>query len=143
MNQGSPTLMRNRNGRTAGVLIILAMTVFVLATTVSGSSPSSAALGAFDALRNAEASGANIGALVSQYNSLLQQSANDSSFNSLQSQILEAQQSASSTATFNTTLTIILVPIIPFFLALFSVMIVRLVSRVERKRKLDMEVKSV
>ena len=142
MNQGSPTLMRNRNGWTAGVLILLAMSVFVLATTVSGS-PSSAALGAFEALRNAEASGANIGLLVSQYNSLLQQSANDSSFNSLQSQILEAQQSASSTATFNTTLTIILVPIIPFFLALLSVIIVRVVSRVERKRKLDMEVKSI
>jgi len=118
------------------------MTVFVLATTVSGS-PSSAALGAFEALRNAEASGANIGEFVSQYNSLLQQSANDSSFNSLQSQILEAQQTATSAATFNTTLTIILVPIIPFFLALFSVVIVRLVSRVERKRKLDMEVKSI
>src|SRR6266487_6298280 len=135
--------MRNRKGWTAGVLIILSIAFFVSVTTVLGGSPSSAALSAFEALRIAEASGANIDLLVSQYNSLLQQSANDSSFNSLQSQILEAQQSASSTATFNTTLTIILVPIIPFFLALLSVVMVRLVSRVERKRKLDMEVKSV
>jgi methionyl-tRNA synthetase len=122
-------------------LLLISVTILLLwPTIVHGDSPSTTALNTFETLRNAEASGANIASLVSQYNSLLQQSAPNSSFISLQNQATAAQKAATAAAALSSTMIIVLVPIIPFFLALLAVGITRLSARLAKERKLDMEV---
>jgi len=127
------------------VVLTLSIAIFLLGSTVSGSAPSSVAQNTFEAMRGAEASGANIDSLVSQYNSLLQQSAPapDSSFVSVQSQAAAVQQAALTSKTFDGIFTIVLIPVIPLFLAVLTVAIFRLLAKVARKKILDMEIRLI
>ena len=125
------------------VMLTLSIAIFLLGSTGSGSDPSAIAQNTFEAMRSAEASGANIDSLVSQYNSLLQQSAPDSSFVSVQSQAAAVQQAALASKTFNGIFTIVLIPVIPLFLAVLTVAIFRLLAKVARKKILDMEIRLI
>ena len=125
------------------VVLTLSMAIFLLGSTVSGSAPSSVAQNTFEAMRSAEASGANIDSLVSQYNSLLQHSTSDSSFVSVQGQATALQQAALASKTFNGIFTIVLIPVIPLFLAVLTVAIFRLLAKVARKKILDMEIRPI
>ncbi len=127
------------------VVLTLSIAIFLLGSTGSGSAPSAIAQNAFEAMRSAEASGANIDSLVSQYNSLLQQSAPapDSSFVSVQSQAAAVQQAALTSKTFDGIFTIVLIPVIPLFLAVLTVAIFRLLAKVARKKILDMEIRLI
>ena len=125
------------------VMLTLSIAIFLLGSTGSGSAPSAIAQNAFEAMRSAEASGANIDSLVSQYNSLLQQSAPDSSFVSVQSQAAAVQQAALTSKTFDGIFTIVLIPVIPLFLAVLTVAIFRLLAKVARKKILDMEIRLI
>lgn len=125
------------------LIIIIALGILFYASPVSGSRPSTVARNSFEGLRAAEASGADITGLVAQYNSLLERSANDSPFSSLQNQIMAAQQAALASRATTNTLSILLIPIIPFFLALLTAVILGIARKVERERRLDMEVKKI
>ena len=125
------------------VLLTVVIGILLLGSTVSGTAPSAVAQNTFETLRSAEASGANIDSLVSQYNSLLQQSAQDSSFVSVQSQAAAVQQAALASKTFNGIFTIVLIPVIPLFLAVLTVAIFRLLAKVARKKILDMEIRPI
>ena len=124
------------------VLLLASVAILLITTAFGGSLPSTTALGTFETLRGAETSGANIGNLVSQYNTLLSQSANDSSFSSLRNQALALQQTATSARILSNTITMILVPVVPFFLATLALGIVRLSAAVGRRRKMDMEIET-
>lgn len=123
------------------LIIIISLGILFYTSTVSGSQPSTVARNSFEGLRGAEASGADITGLVAQYNSLLERSANDSGFSYLDSQIVAAQQAALASRAATNTLTMILIPTIPLFLALLTEGILRIARMVKRERKLDMEVK--
>ncbi len=103
-------------------------------------SPSRPALDALEALRAAEAAGANVVSMVSKYNSLLQQTGSDASFNSLQNDALTAQQNAVATQANDKITTAISVPIIALLLALVTASFLQLRRRLERERLMDMEI---
>ena len=125
------------------LIMIISLGILFYASTVSGSQPTTVARNSFESLTAAEASGANIAGLVAQYNSLLERSANDSAFSSLQSQTVAAQQAALASRAATNTLTMILIPTIPLFLALLTAGILGIARMVERERRLDMEVKEI
>ena len=124
------------------VAIIVFVGVFLVAppSTFGQTPPSGTALGAFEALRSAASSGANVTALVDQYNALLQQSSKNNSFTSLQQMAQNAQQKAVSEASSDRTLTIVLVPTLALVLALAMEGLLQLRRRLERKRMLEMEI---
>lgn len=123
------------------LIMIISLGILFYASTVSGSQPSTVARNSFEGLRATEASGADITGLVAQYNSFLEGSANDSAFSSLQSQTVAAQQAALASRAASNTLTIVLIPTIPLFLALLTAGILGIARKVERAKRLDMEVK--
>lgn len=120
-------------------VLLLGSVAALLLATAGSVAPSTAALGTYETLRSAESAGANIGYLVSQYNSLLSQSANDSSFSSLRDQASALQQTATSARDFSNTITIVIVLVVPFFLATLALGIVRLSTALARHRKMNME----
>ncbi len=122
------------------VTIILAST-FWLAPTLGQNSPSTTALGTFEAIRAAETSGANITSLVAQYNALLEQSSPNSSFITLGQLAAEAQQDAIALKSYNQTVTVFLVPSTAFIMALVTEGLLQLRRRIIREKMLDMEVK--
>jgi hypothetical protein len=123
------------------LIMIISLGILFYASTVSGSQPSTVARNSFEQLKAAEASGADITGLVAQYNSLLERSANDSAFNSLQSQTVAAQQAALASRAATNTLAIVLIPTIPFFLALLTAGILGVARKVKRAKELDLEIK--
>ncbi len=118
-----------------GVLLLL----FSLETApLAGENPPSpAARGAFEAVRAAEAAGADVGPLVAQYNFLLQAQGNDSSFLLLQNEAFDAERAASNTQNLRDIISIILVPLIALVLSLALHATRDLFAMLERKKLLD------
>jgi hypothetical protein len=127
--------------RTAACLLLFFSLISWFPPIVGQSSPSSAAFPAFETLHAAEASGANIKNLIDQYNSLLQQQTPDpSSYSSISSQAVQAQQSATANKNASNTFRIVLVPAIAFLLALVSLLLIATARRLRQNRLLDMRI---
>lgn len=128
-------------------LLVAVTTILVVSLawppTIAGQgSPGPAALATFQALQTAESAGADITSLVSQYNSLIEQSAPvNSSLASLTQLARSAQQNSLALRSFDQTLTLILVPVIAMVLAFATEGLLQLRRRIERKRMLEMEIK--
>jgi hypothetical protein len=104
-------------------------------------SPGPTALQAFEAIRAAEDSGADVSTLVAQYNNLLQEGAQDSAYTTLKQFAGNAQASAASSMSFNSSLTLVLVPLIALALTLVSIELFELRKRLSKERLLDMEIR--
>lgn len=130
-----------RPSRILGLLLLTA--IFWLPSFMAHASPGPIALQAFEAIRTAEESGADVSKLVAQYNILLQGGAQDSAYSTLKQLAGNAQASAASNTSFNNSLTIVLVPLIALALTLVSIELFELRRRLSRERLLDMEIKQV
>lgn len=123
------------------VATILLASTFWLTPTLGQNSPAPTALGAFDAMRAAESSGADITSLVAQYNILLQQSSPNSSFITLGQTAANLQQDAMALKSNNQTLTLVLVPVTALIMALVTEGLLQLKRRITRAKILSMEIK--
>ena len=122
-------------------MVTLASTLALAMPGVVGSaSPSSSALTAFEAIRAAQAAGADVNSLVAQYNSLLQSNAPDSSFDMLRNQALGLQQTASSQTATSNAYVAESIPLIALALALITELVFQIRSKVARERRLSREV---
>lgn len=142
-------LVRFPNGMSSKARLFVLLTLSVLASSSTWTSqltgenePSSAALATFEAIHSAEESGANIGAMVSQYNSLLQGSASDDAFNAIKSEAIEAQQSALVARSFDNQLTIVLAPVIAFIISFVTTGSLRFRKKLAMERVLDREIRT-
>jgi hypothetical protein len=123
------------------VLSLLFLSWLFWLPNLSGQTSLYPAFQAFEALRAAEDSGADISNLVSQYNNLLQQQAPASSYNTLKQLAGNAQASSLAARNFNTALTIILVPAIALLLTLTIMGALEFRRRLARDKLLDMEIR--
>ena len=103
---------------------------------------SSTAISTFEVIHSAEESGADIGGLVSQYNSLLQNSAPDAAFDVITNQAITAQKSALSAQSLDNLLTRLLVPVIAFILSFITTSSLRFRKRLAKERILDSEIRT-
>jgi hypothetical protein len=127
--------------RTAACAVLIFSLISCFPPLVGQTLPSSAVFPAFEKLHAAEASGANIKNLLDQYNSLLEQKASDpSSYASISSQAAQAQQSAAANKNASNVFRIILVPVLAFFLAIVSLLLVATARRLRQNRLLDMRI---
>src|SRR6267143_4954234 len=136
---GPRLLQRARMPLTASVAILLASILWVSPTAGQGP-PTTTALSTFVALRAAESAGANITDLVNQYNTLIQQTAPNSSFVSLEQLANNAQQDALAAKSTSQTLTLVLTPILALALSLVTEGLLQLRRKIERERLLEMEI---
>jgi len=102
---------------------------------------SSTAISTFEVIHSAEESGADIGGLVSQYNSLLQDSAPDTAFGVIMNQAVEAQKSVLAARSLDNLLTQLLIPVIAFILSFITTGSLRLRKRLAKERMLDSEIR--
>jgi len=110
--------------------------------TAGQSPPTTTALSTFVALRAAESAGANITDLVNQYNTLIQQTAPNSSFVSLEQLANNAQQDALAVKSASQTLTLVLIPILALTLSLVTEGLLQLRRKIEQNRLLEMEIEN-
>ena len=122
------------------ILSLLFLSGLFWLPSLSGQTSLDPAFQAFEALRSAEDSGADISNLVGQYNNLLQQQAPASSYNTLKQLAGNAQASSIAARNFNTGLTMILVPVIALLLTLTIIGALEFRRRLARDRLLDMEI---
>jgi len=124
------------------ILALLLLTaIFWLPSFMTYASPGPTALQAFEAIRAAEDSGADVSKLVAQYNNLLQGGAQDSAYSTLTQLAANAQASAASTMNLNNSLTLVLVPLIALALTLVSIELFELRKRLSKEKLLDMEIR--
>src|SRR6266571_4663203 len=117
-------MMSAKSTLVASLILSVLLTCSVWTTQLAGEkAPSSTALAAFEAIHSAEESGTDVGALVSQYNSLLQNSA------------LSAQS-------LDNLLTRLLVPVIAFILSFITTCSLRFRKRLAKERILDSEIRT-
>jgi len=121
------------------LLLLPLILTMAFSVTVHSTSPSGAALQAFEALRIAEAAGANVTSLASQFNLLLQSSSLDSSFQTLQNDASSAEVAASLHAETSRTLDFVLVPIVALVLTIAAESLIYVRERIMRKRLLSQE----
>jgi hypothetical protein len=133
------TLVFPRRSRILGLLLLTA--ILLLPSIIAHASPGPTALQAFEAIRVAEDSGADISNLVAQYNNLLQEGAQDSAYNTVKQLAGNAQTSAAANMSFDNSLTLVLVPLIALALTLASIELFELRKRLSKERLLDMEIK--
>ncbi len=135
---------QSRKGRVLRLSLISALSFLAQSLWLppaTGSLPPAGALQAFESLHAAESAGANIGSLVSQYNSLLLASAPGGSFQALQSQALEAENRALAQGGFERTLILIAVPTFSLLLSLALHGVLYLRARVADRKLLDQEIR--
>jgi hypothetical protein len=121
--------------------LMLLTAIFWLPSLMTHASPGPTALQAFEAIRAAEDSGANVSTLVAQYNNFLQGGAQDSAYTTIEQLAANAQASSASNMSFNNSLTLVLVPLIALALTLVSIELFELRKRLSKVRLLDMEIK--
>lgn len=132
--------MSLRSNRLLVATIVLLASAFCASSTAGQNQPSRTALATFEMLHTAESAGANITSLVDQYNSLLQQSAPNSSFVDLGQAAETAQNTAVSLRSTDQTLTVVLVPVMALLLALAGEGLLQFRRRIIRTRMLEMEI---
>jgi len=139
----SSNMMSAKSTLVASLILSVLLTCSVWTTQLAGEkAPSSTALAAFEAIHSAEESGADVGALVSQYNSLLQNSAPDAAFDVITNQAIAAQKSALSAESLDNLLTRLLVPVIAFILSFITTCSLRFRKRLAKERILDSEIRT-
>ena len=110
----------------------------ILALSVSvpkgQTSPSNAALQAFESIHRAETSGADIKNLVYQYNQP------NASYTTISDLAVQAQQAAIDTKNTYTTIMIVLIPIIALLLSLLTIGVLSIIRRFEQEKLLDMRI---
>jgi hypothetical protein len=134
-------LQRTRLPLIAFAAILSASILWLLPIAGQGP-PTTTALNTFVALRAAESAGANITDLVNQYNTLIQQTAPNSSFVSLGQLANNAQQDALVIKSTSQTLTLVLTPILALALSLVTEGLLQLRRKIERERLLEMEIEN-
>ncbi len=136
-------MMSAKSTLVASLILSVLLTCSVWTTQLAGEkAPSSTALAAFEAIHSAEESGTDVGALVSQYNSLLQNSAPDAAFDVITNQAIAAQKSALSAQSLDNLLTRLLVPVIAFILSFITTCSLRFRKRLAKERILDSEIRT-
>ena len=128
-----------RPSRILGLVLIAA--ILCLPSLMAHASPGPTALQAFEAIRAAENSGADVSTLVAQYDNLLQQGAQDSVYTTLKQLAGNAQASTASSMSLNSSLTLVLVPLIALAFTLVSIELFELRKRLSKERLLDMEIR--
>ncbi len=132
--------MSSRTARLGlSLLMLLMISGFSVPWMARPESLSQGALQAFEALQGADSSGADIAALTSEYNSLLQ-SPSDGAFVLVQTKAVEAQQKALAQSAQGRIFTIVSIPLTALLLTLGLEGTLYLRSRLARRRRLDLEV---